>query len=414
MAIGRSFPGEMLALIFLTLSTMSAHAADCDLEGVYQRALDIDLGARDVKAGDRQVDPPTATGASAALVDSPRQTGAIATALQQGLVKRGGGGALAISLAPFAWLSAAKPPSYFDDPSTYGNYDAARRLTGSLTLGGKGDAIDADGDGTLDDPAEAKSLADSIGVELQYRFGSRDRRDHPVPLVLREDVQNFFNAMHAAKGIRAQVNAAFERVPDDARIDDATCEQLAQDMVRQADFRELKNTYGELSRQISTEQRRIDTSWVVSVAATALQRKDYLGPDKYTLALRGLKGLEAAEYLKFNVELGRIEHAGEGRRNIDSAKLAAEYSRPVLPGVDLGGGQPTFSAALAAERYRNVSAPAPGTVATLGLKWVFPIAKGISIPFSISWANRTALLSDKDEVFGHVGINLDLDQLDKL
>ena len=196
MAIGRSFPGEMLALIFLALSTMSAHAADCDLEGVYQRALDIDLGARDVKAGDRQVDPPTATGASAALVDSPRQTGAIATALQQGLVKRGGGGALAISLAPFAWLSAAKPPSYFDDPSTYGNYDAARRLTGSLTLGGKGDAIDADGDGTLDDPAEAKSLADSIGVELQYRFGSRDRRDHPVPLVLREDVQNFFNAMH--------------------------------------------------------------------------------------------------------------------------------------------------------------------------------------------------------------------------
>jgi len=412
MIAGRSFPSCARALLLCAVSMPElARAGECSLEDVYKRALEIELGSRDVKVGDRQLDPPTTTGASAALVDSPRQTGSIAAALQQGLVKRGGDGALTISLAPFAWLSAAKPPGYLDEQSAYDRYDAARRLTGSLTLGGKGDAVDADGNGTVDDPAEAKSLADSIAIELQYRFGSRDRRDYPIPEVLKSNAEEFFTALKTASAIRNMLNPEFR---GGGMLDDASCERLAKQVVEHPEFQNLEKTYQKFSDAIKVEQDRIDRSWIVSVAATALQRKDYLGPDKYALALRGLKGLESAEYLKFNAELGRIAHAGDGRRNIDSVKLAAEYARPVLAGVDFGGGQPTFSAALTAEHYRNVSAPAPNSVATFGLKWVFPIAKGVSIPLSISWANHTALLSDKDDVFGHVGIDLDLDQLSKL
>ncbi len=391
-----------------------AHAQGCSRDTVLERALSFAIGAEEFKANDRQIEPPTVTGSSAALTDSPRQTGGIAAALQQGLVKRSSGGAIAISLAPFAWLSTTRPTSAFDPQAEFDRYDRARRLTGSLTLGAKGDAIDSDGDGEPEAPAEAESLGDSIGIELQYRFGSRDRRDYAIPGALLEDAKKFIDTLNENVVVQNLVDSKVERLDPGEFLDDAPCSALARDVARTPGFSEVREAYGAFAKAIEAEQHRIDTSWIVSLAATALERKDYLGPDKYAVALRGLKGIETEKFFKFNLELGRIEHAGTDGRSVDSAKLAAEYSRPALQSIDLGGGTPTFSAALAVEKYRHVPAPAPTSVATLGMKWVFPIAKGISIPLSISWANHTALLKDADEVYGHVGISLDLDQLDKL
>ncbi|MEO5558551.1 MAG: hypothetical protein ABIO49_02285, partial [Dokdonella sp.] len=272
-----------------------------------------------------------------------------------------------------------------------------------------------DGDGKPDEPADAKSLDDSVAIELQYRFfGSRDRREYAIPDGLRKSAEAFNQIMANPPGGEL-VDAAFENLPANTQLDESACQALAKKVSLVPEFaRTVSTKEAELEKMIADREEQIDTSWVWSVAATAVERKTYLGPDEYSVALRGLKGIETQSYYKFNLELGRVEGFAPGKPNIDTAKLACEYSRPVLAGIDLGGGQPTFSAALFAERYRNAPSPAPSSVATLGIKWVFPISKGISVPLSISWANHTALLSDKDEVLGHVGINLDLDQLSKL
>lgn len=400
--------------LFLCAYPMMSRATDCDMDGFYKRALSMALHGSNANAADKQIDPPTASGASAALVDSPQQTRLIAAALQQGLVNRNDTGAFTLSLAPFAWVNAAAAPGYTDTQSTYDRYNVARRLTGSLTLGGNGDPIDADGDGKPDDPADAKNLTDNFAIEMQYRFiGSRDRRDYAIPADLQGAAANFMAAMAHSKVRERFVDPVFDEL-NGKNLDDAACTALAKQVSLSPDFSAVLKADENLSTLIAQRENQIDTSWVWSIAATAVERKSYLGPDKYSIALRGLKGIEAQSYHKFNLELGRVNSLAPGQPNIDTAKLAYEYSRPVLTGIDLGGGQPTFSAALFAERYRNAPSPAPSSVATLGVKWVFPISKGISVPLSISWANHTALLSDKDEVFGHVGINLDLDQLSKL
>lgn len=379
-----------------------------DPEAVYTRALSNSLNKEAIRKTQAKADAPTAGTSSTAVIDSAQRPNWFAMALQQGLVKENDAGAISFSVAPFAWATALRPPEFFDTQTNYEAYANSRRLTGTVSFGGKGDAIE-NSDGTTQDAETARKLSDSVALEIQYRFfGSRDRRDYFARPKVVGSAHDFVDALVSSRIGTDIVAPVFRKGGENFFLDEETCDRLAQSIMAHPDFGLVRDAYANVEKSIDEEIYAEDGGWVWSVAAVALERKSYLGPDKWTLALRGIKGLDD-NHFDFNFEAGRIESLDAVSPDIDTAKLAVSYTRPTLSFLDVGAGNPRFTAALNAEYFRHAPSSAPANVATLGLEWVFPLTDGVSIPFSISWANHTALISDRDEVIGHIGINLDLD-----
>jgi hypothetical protein len=401
------------ALAILGISPRAVSAQECRADELVDRILNqaAPPEPRADETTDAEIDSPTTAGTSTALADSPQKTNLFAIAMQQGLIDRTDTGAISISLAPFAWAES-RAPDLFAENDAYERYARSRRLTGTVAFGGTGDALDSDGDGTPEEPAEAKELSDSIVLELQYRFyGTRDRREFPFQF--RSALLRANERFNSRVGTADLTRAVGERVLalGDEGLSEEACDQIVADLGNHPDVRPLLEERDTLERVINAEIEAFDRSWVWSAALSAVEREEYLGGDKFGVSLRGLKGLEDDEFFKFNADYARVESLTGDNDDLRQVKLAAEYSRPVMSFLDDGEGPPRFSVALTAERYENAPPDVPDSVAKLGVRWSFPLARGVAIPVSLTWANHVALLSEEEEVIGHVGITLDFDSL---
>ena len=114
-----------------------------------------------------------------------------------------------------------------------------------------------------------------------------------------------------------------------------------------------------------------------------------------------------------------VMNAGFSTYNTPNPALHQERIREYHGNLDVGGkaknpfpvserdfGKVTFSVSAQLERFRE-----KGTnIAVANFRLELPIAAAVSIPLSVSYANRTELLNEK-EIKGHFGLTFDLDKL---
>lgn len=374
--------------------------------------------------------PASAGGTSA--VDSPERPRWLSLAIEQGLAKENDQGGVTISISPFDWLLASAPDGHFDDNGNFVATRDLRRLTGSLTVGNRGVALDSDGDGVAEDPADAKSLDDSLLLDIQYRFyGSRERRDIVVDRRYLEQQQGI--ALAASRladkaaglvgdeefdtAISAQLDA------DAPPITEPECKAAAKVVAASLQHRvDLKNQAVELqalresiSSNVDELVKKVDGSLVMSVGISMLDRKEYLGPDRVGVTLRGVKGFPdtsdptAGESLVFNLGYFSQEALVDGSKRMRGASLGVEFVDELNASLRFGQGR--WAVSLAAEKNWEAPANAKKSQALLGLRYEVPVSDSITVPFSLKWSNRNELLQDESEVVGHVGFSINFDSL---
>lgn len=371
----------------------------------------------------------TATGPASATasVASPERPRWVALAIEQGVGAENDNGGVTLSLSPFDWLSATKQDGYFNDNGNYVATMAMRRWTGSLNLGSRGESLDIDGDGVPEAPANAKSLGDSLTLEVQFQFfGNRDRRDLGKLGVydarieaIRNEADNL--AEYLVDSIRAIPVYAdrFDELNREVEAKRITCAKAADLLVesiqpeRVAEFRRRSVTFRELTEELVS---RIDGSFVWSVAVNATERKRYLGRDQLGISLRGLKGIVGDKMFGgstfvFNFDYLKIDSLVENQSDLRAVKVGVEY----VSGFDVlrlrNAEAAKWAVSLTGEKNWNAPADAKKSQAEIGWRMEIPISKDVTVPISIKWSNRDELLRDEDTVVGHIGVSLSFDSL---
>jgi hypothetical protein len=98
--------------------------------------------------------------------------------------------------------------------------------------------------------------------------------------------------------------------------------------------------------------------------------------------------------------------ATEAARRLQSAQISAQLDIPIKSTAALGNVLMSF-----AGEFQHITSPVPGNLGLVQATLTIPISNtGVSIPFSISWANRTELIQEND-VRGSVGLSFNLDTL---
>lgn len=371
----------------------------------------------------------TATGAAAATssVDSPERPRWVALAIEQGLGAENENGGVTLTLSPFDWLAKQRPEGHFDDNGNYVATMGLRAWKGSLSLGNRGEAIDADGDGTAEDPADPKSLSDNVTMEVEYQFfGNRDRRDIGRIEGYRSQIAAIRDsAIELAKTVVDDLQA----LPEYADLLDAlnseflrgnlTCDEAVAQLAEAieptfvARLRQETRSFNKLTEELVA---KIDGSSVWSVAVSATEREAYLGRDQLGISLRGLNGITDNRMFKgstfvFNLGYSRVESLVANQRDLRAAKLGVEYVSK-FDSLGLRGAEAArWAVSLTGEKNWNAPEGAKKSQAVLGWRMDLPISKDVSVPISIKWSNRDELLRDEDEVIGHIGISLNFDSL---
>lgn len=402
-------------------------------------ALAIKVGKKEVvkaaveSADDRAPKPtqstaPVSSGEGAGGVPGPERPTWLSFAIEQGYAASNDDGSVTVSLSPFEWMEKHKPKGYFDRNDNYRATSGLRRLTGSLTVGKPGDALDADGDGTPEAPAAVKSLSDSMLIEVQYRImGTRDRREiefdpesklfaaaisHVGPVM-----SNLQDLYAYARPFARQNSAAVKTMKrtDDAckaAIESTAKEMLADEEAARAIFASAVAAMAASDEDVGRLVEKADGSLLLTVALSRLERKEYLGADRTAVALRALWGIPAASggsTNKLNLDYGRVESLTPGQKDLKSATLQFEHVRPASSFLGLDLEDATWALNLTGERNWDAPEDAKKSKATLGFALNVPVSEGVSIPFSLTWANRDEFLQDQDDVVGHVGLSFNFD-----
>ena len=91
-------------------------------------------------------------------------------------------------------------------------------------------------------------------------------------------------------------------------------------------------------------------------------------------------------------------------------KIGAKYSWYVMEGV-LGPAKALVSVQGSYEHFEDVPDAKHDTVSKVGLKTEYQVSSTLKIPISVTWANHVDLLTDDDEVRGHIGLSFDIGNL---
>jgi hypothetical protein len=283
----------------------------------------------------------------------------------------------------------------------------SRRLGGQVAFGGKGESFDRDGDGTADEALVAKNPNDIVTWEVKYQFGSRDRRDPQI-------YKKYLNAVsaHAAAN-----NAAFARavsalqqaltgkpVDGNGCFDPGDIQNALQAPAVDSAVKELAASDAAL-RQFQADFEDVDDNPILTLVYGGTERKEEFGADKRSLALRGaftkLGGTNSVELSWSEVE------SLLGADNAVTWKLGYDYSRNFLKGSALLKDGVTLAVAGSYEVLRDVPMAKHDTNGKLNAKLSIPLMRGVEIPISVTWANHKDLLTDEDEVRGHIGFMVD-------
>lgn len=413
-------PGSLLAQEFAT--TMAASAPENLTPSNANTTADADSGGA----------PSAADLASRARV--------LALATNAGLVERKGG-TVTVSITPFAWI-ALLDPEVLEDQREYTRFDAWRRWSGKVTLGGTGDAFDRDGDGTVDDGLPAESLGDIASYELSVRLvGSRDRRDignwaafERVSAASEAALLDDFSDLNRAysQALARVVARRTERQQSVAPADwnGEACNELVKELrSNNAEVLRLATAAARVQESARSASRAwaaiTDTAFVMSLVASGTERRPAFGGDRQLVGLRAGWGFVPAPLAEgkdvcaacstgqsLDVSLDYVRNElPTGRDELEGARLGLRWQAKFREFPGFGWKDATLSLDAAAEKFSDVPAGLPDNVAKASAGVSFKVSDTLKVPFSITWANRSSLLGEQDEVIGHIGISYDLDAL---
>jgi hypothetical protein len=356
--------------------------------------------------------PASASGAKA--VDDPSFTELLSLAFDNQFLKREDD-VFTIDLNLFAFR-AAVDPGVLDQQERYGTRvnDLIRRLGGSVSFGGKGEAFDADGDGKAEAAETAKTATDIVNWEFRYRFrGSRDRRDDEN---LRLYVSQIIELNDQVEGGIANLIASHADeiraiVPTGQPITAQAFEQIKKAPGFHAGLEALAVQFAALTKADQKALAKIDKRSIWTLVGGGTQRKVQFGPDKWNIGLRGVWNRGRLDHT-FNADFNRTE-SFLGHAPAQIFKAGYQASALVLKGRTFGEDGAKLSLAASFERYRNVPAAKHDTVLKASTGVDFPLAEGISLPISIAYANHRDLLGDKGQIIGNVALAIDFSGLNK-
>jgi hypothetical protein len=317
-------------------------------------------------------------------------------------------GAITFDLTPFS-VVAVRDPDVIDKQSEYAKYENLRRIGLALSLGGTGEAFDRDGDGVVDDALEAEDMGDIVSAELRYRFaGSRDRRD-PA------NAKNYFDATKEAyekagdafgEVSRQLVPILLASAPGESKLYcPSDAEKLATSHARILDAK--AGTIASFMERRDEVLEAIDGAIVWTAVAGLTERKEDFGPDLWWAGIRGAGGLGPDMGWSFSLDYGATESLANGD---DAKRIKAGLEWATLLAkkwVGRDGVRASVSAAY--EKWQDVPDATDDDITQLNFKVNFPLTDTISIPLSITYANKKELLQDESEMRGYIGFTFDFD-----
>lgn len=391
-----------------------------------ERLAILKSGATADKGTDaKQVAAPAASASSDTAVDAPSFATVLGLAIDNDLIGVKDG-ALTASVTPFAFKALARPRILSDgDLYSSSQNSFLRRIGGSVTVGGKGEKVDRDGDGKADDARTAGDLTDIVTTELRYRFrGVRDRQDSrtiPAYLSFKAGEQTLDQALSEVAGdIRAiRGQEWFKAIADlrrpctpgdpDLCFFDDSIEEIDAILKELHDAGTLKTYEEHVEKAIKMHGgsvKQIDRSAEWSVVGGFTRQGADFGPNRRHLGLRGLFPVGVSDHT-FNLDWTQAESRTNGTPDATSIKAAYQIART----FQTNGVKFSYSAAW--ERYRHVPRAKHDSVARTGVKFEIPITDSVTLPLSITWANHRDLLTDQSVLKGHVGLAWDFSGLTK-
>jgi hypothetical protein len=379
----------------------------------------------------KQISAPSTSAAGATLVDAPSFTQLVALAFQDDLVAATNG-TLTFSLNAWAFKRLAEPALDVIQARYGSNANKRlRRLGGSVSMGGKGEEFDRDGDGKKDPAIEAKNLTDSATMELRWRlWGTRDRRERESLAAYSDLMRSVDDDLNAAV-VAARVsidrliaehdrgNSAPILQPCDppASAEDACLYedgvQALYDLVKRELPQNLKTVKEALDRWKAQHRVAVlsvdrQSVWTVVLAGTSRQAE--FGAAKVGAGLRGVFATGPWDHT-VNVDWTRTDwrqYGGVGQIQKVGYAVARLLSRD--PDADDGV---KLTLEVAGEKYANVPGAKHDTLAKASVRLDVPLTETVSIPVTVNYASHTDLLTDQHQLTSHVGIAWDLSGLSK-
>ena len=413
----------MLAIILIVSLSSTAVAQTVDpFDAVAAAVLRM---LREQQSGPQGATEPTGLDALATAVDRLPRTGPLAKqvtapsiagagtvsdaasfpelfglALDNNLVQFGEG-ALTLDLNLFGFRSLFDP-DVLDRQTRYGSRrnSLIRRVGGALTFGGKGERT-------------AESPLDMVTWEVRVRVaGSRDRRDNVNFRRYEEAVLAPESEIGRAIGefIRVHVTEISGMLVNNVLPASKFSAFLKQPGIAQ-ELAALVPLIDDFVRAHASVTRGIDRASLWTVVAGGTQRKSSLGPDRLKLGVRGVAGSGPVDHT-WNVDWLQVDGLA-AFPDATTWKAAYAASALVLQGTALTLDGVQIAVAAAAEHCRNVPGARHDTVIKASATLEIPIGRGMKLPASINYANHRDLLTDQDEVIGHVGLALDLSEFRK-
>lgn len=368
-------------------------------------------------ASSTQRSAPAGSGTTSDAVDSADTPSIFALALDNNLISSKDR-AVTISLTPFAY-KALEDPDIVDRQEEYAKYEWMRRIGGSLTLGGKGEAFDRDGDGKVDDALEAQEAGDIVTWEARYRFfGSRDARDDEHVKKFREatrkTAEERLKAITELNRLWAQYQGTHEsEVFRDEQICAKAVDRFkAENPEALVKVSQIHRSEDELDSMDIAARKAIERSKIWTFVLGGTQRKHDFGPDKQLLAIRGAFGQDDNGYTA-NIEYSRAQNLAGSGSDPKVFKVGLEWARLFLSGR-VGAGKNNglqVSAGAAYEKAQDVPDTVHDTTAKITVKVEWPVNSYITVPISFTWANHKDLLSEEKETRGYIGFTVDTSSL---
>jgi hypothetical protein len=390
-------------------------------------------GVRDTRREgvlNKQQSAPAASGTNVTLVNGADFTKLISVAFDR-TVGAGDNSPVTLHVNPFLIQAAQDPSSYYlqnEYEKTHNRW--LRSFEGTVSFGGQGDPFDRDGDGTVDEALDADKLDDIVAWEVRWQLPwfTRDRRD-------RKNFEKFVEVSRASEGLAELQNATaallststgpleeFNRGP-------VAYDELGNPRVR--DGRELRNRdcydpdellaqawfVEKLDAVVVAEQNlrksfddaaeQIDNAMIWTIVGTGVSRGEEFGADRYGAGVRG-----SARGFTLNLDWLLMEGQLD-QSDSNQVKLGLEYGTQILQGMPLLYDNNGLDVAVSvlAEFFDDVPDAKHDSNLKLQTRLAIPIAQGVTVPLSLTWANHEDLFSDGDEVFGHIGLNFDIDGL---
>lgn len=377
----------------------------------------------------KQTTAPSGAATSGTVVDAPSFVQVVGLAVDNDLLAFKDG-ALTTDLNLFAFKALADP-GVLVTQEKYEKHVTMRRFGGSLTVGGKGEEFDQNGDGTKEKAKETENLTDIVRAELRWRFaGTRDRRDArsvaTYVAALKKIDQQVVVALLQLTPALMELVRAHDKAVDEKDIILEPCTAGSHDRCVFSDKVDVltKLAKGALGSQLAAfgallEEydkahkaaiKAIDRQAIWTAVMSGTNQAADFGPQRFGLGIRGLFAIGAWDHT-VNVDWTRADWRA-GRPIAHSGKVGYSFSRVLSsdPDADL---VPKVTFAFSGEAFRDVPDAKHDAILTAGLRVDIPFSGSVSLPLSVTYASHADLLTDQKLVRGNVGLAWDFSGLSK-